>query len=74
MATVSENALIKRINRKLAKEGEKLHKSGNIRCQSNLGDYYVTDDRNTVIDWHCHLEDMGRELGVLHQNEHLAAA
>ena len=46
---VSEHALIKRINRKLARHDEKLHKSRSSRAILDLGTYYIRDyDRNLI--------------------------
>ena len=50
---ISERALMARINRKLAKEGQKLCKCREgSRAMSNLGTYHVIDTyKNAVIDW-----------------------
>jgi hypothetical protein len=62
---VSVRALIQRINRKLAPEGEAL-RTTRRRWRSNLGDYYLVDlNRNFVTQQRVNLEALGRELGVL---------
>ena len=61
---VTLNALIKRINRKLAHEYQVLRKSRSW-C-SDLGDYYVVDVyMNYVVAAHIEPETLGRELRVL---------
>ena len=72
---LSERTVIQRINRKLAKESEQLHKCRkNSRTYSNLGHYYIVDTyRNTII---CSgiedLEGLARDVGVIAQGETLA--
>jgi len=47
---VSERALIQRINRALAKEGEKLKKARGVRTILSVGDYYILDiQRNFIV-------------------------
>ena len=63
---VSTRAIIQRINRKLAKDGDKLRKNRSQRWWPEMGDYYIVDEeRNAFIRGHVDLEDLGRELGVL---------
>lgn len=45
----SEQALIKRINRILAKEDQKLRKPRGERQRTELGDYYVIDIYKNAI-------------------------
>jgi hypothetical protein len=70
--TVSENSLVKRINRKLEAEGEQLRALRHERDWSNLGDHYIVNDRNAVVAAHVDPEALGRELGVLRPNERVA--
>ena len=66
MSTVTSNALVKRINRKLAPEGELLRTTRGQRAIQDLGHHYILDIyTNGVLAWHCDLEELGRELGVL---------
>jgi hypothetical protein len=71
--TVSEQALIARINRKLAKEGSKMK-----RCRENskdfttLGYFYTVDlMRNTIEDYNLDLAKYGKELDVLADYEEM---
>ena len=64
---VTERALIARINRKLAKQDEKL-----LTCRESspsfytLGRYYVVNIYgNYVINQDVGLDELGREMGVL---------
>jgi hypothetical protein len=74
MNTVSERALIQRINRKIggydAKTytawGERLHKTRGDRWWSDLGSFYTIDcNCNVIRDTHVNLEQYGREVGAL---------
>lgn len=81
---VSESALIRRINRKLAHEGRMGHRlrkarvhvdrhSGYAYEDSNVGRFFVIDiASNFILATHCDLEGLGRELQVLDANETLA--
>lgn len=67
--TVSMKALIQRINRKLGAD-EKLRKSRSRAAKSDVGDFYIIDiNRNVLMSTHVDPEELGRELGVLHQSE-----
>lgn len=70
---VSEAAIIRRINRKLAHETQSLHRCRpGSRWWSDLGDYYIVDDaRNAIVATHVSLEDTARELGILGMAESL---
>ena len=70
---VSEAALKRRINRKLAKDGQALRTSRNWQMEMEAGHHYVVDfSHGGVIQSHVDLEDLGRELGVLKPYEYLA--
>jgi hypothetical protein len=72
---VSEKALIQRINRKLKSDHEVVKKTRHGRAWRDLGDFYRLDwYRNTIIDHHIDLEDLGRELEVLEAYEVLQPA
>lgn len=63
--TVTERALLARLNRHLAKDGRKLHR----HRQTPSGRYFITDGQR-VIERECAgLESIGRRLGVLRQFE-----
>jgi hypothetical protein len=71
---VTEQALIARINRKLAKENGKLK-----RCRENskdfntLGYFYTIDlSLNCIVDRHIELAEYAQELGVMAGFEELA--
>lgn len=70
---ISENTLLKRINRRLAKDGEKVCTSRSASAWSDVGLHYVINDRNAVVRCHVDLEQLGRELGVLRSNEGIDA-
>jgi hypothetical protein len=72
---LSKRTIIRRINRKLAKNYEKLHECRkNSRAYSNLGDYYIVDTyRNTIIRSSIEdFEGLARDVGVIAQWETLA--
>lgn len=70
---VSERALIKRINRSLRRNFEKLKKcQEKSRCFNDLGSFYVVDQRNNLfVERHVDIEAFGRDIGVLKTNEML---
>ena len=64
---VRARALTQRINRKLAKRGEKLLKAkqGSKKFQQ-MGEYYTIDiTRNVVTGEHIDIEKLGRDLGAM---------
>jgi hypothetical protein len=70
---VSLPALIKRINRRLRVDDEMLRTTRGERARLDLGDYYVHDfRRNFITEHHVNPEDLGRELGVLSDNERVS--
>ena len=69
MRTVTIDALIKRINRRLKWERRKLKISRGQTARSKLGNYVLDMDQNLVIGMHVDLEKMGRELRVLDPDE-----
>ena len=63
---VTRRALIQRINRALAKEGEALKTTRGDKWRSSLGDYYVVNlNRNFIISTHIDPEVFGREIKAL---------
>ena len=73
MRTVTEAAAIKRINRALAHENEKLRRARDEQVILNFGYLYVEDyARHIIIATHCDVERLGRELGVLRDDEVVA--
>lgn len=73
--TVSERALMARINRKLDEDGEKLKKARQSE-QAELGNYYVVSENQNTVTAHGidDLEAWARDLGVLKPFETLAKA
>ena len=66
---VSERAVLARVNRRLARDGERL-KKWRPRDGWKTGSYYRLDvNRNWVRDDRVGLEDFARELGVLGSGE-----
>jgi hypothetical protein len=72
---VTCNAIIKRINRVLAKDDEQLRVTRGKRARSELGDYWIQDvNRNLVSASFCDLEKLARDLELLEPGEELAEA
>lgn len=71
--TVSEGALVKRINNRLAKGNEALKKTRPTQSKNELGDWYIVDtSTNHIVAQHCELEELGRETEALKPYEYLA--
>lgn len=63
---VSARALLQRINRKLAADGERLKATRGESARQELGNYYVIDtNRNAVLHKDVDVEEFGRKCGVL---------
>jgi hypothetical protein len=79
MITLSESALIRRINRKLRHDETILKKARDCLHQGqwyediDLGRYYTVNFNNHLVGTHIDLERFGRELGVLSAGEEIAA-
>jgi len=75
-AKVSDRALVARIRRKLAKDGETLKSCrADSQWYGDLGDWYIVNtNTNTITAQHCDLERLGREIGALKPFEELGAA
>lgn len=72
MKSVTEKAVMARINRKLSHQGEVLRKLRGERWFTSLGQYFVVDSRsNTVMDTHVGLEALAREIEVLSDCEEI---
>lgn len=71
---VSERALMQRINRVLAKDGERLHKRRGAGHHQDTGDFYIIDiRRNFLAQKDVDIETLGRKKGVLADWEALGA-
>ena len=71
---LSERALLGRLNRALAREGEgKVIKVARYdsRLFQNFGRYYSVIN-NTVQDWHIDLQQWAREMNVIRPYERFA--
>ncbi|MGD0115622.1 MAG: hypothetical protein ABSC13_06425 [Dehalococcoidia bacterium] len=64
LVPVSRRALVQRINRKLALNGEALRK-GRGRWADEMGYYIIDVNGNLLVAKDCDLVALGRELGVL---------
>jgi hypothetical protein len=80
MKTVTWRALHQRINRRLSHEDQSVRTArGFWRGPSwyedpNLGRHYVIDaGRNFIVATHVNLEELARELHVLHPHERVGA-
>jgi cytochrome oxidase assembly protein ShyY1 len=63
---VTERAVIQRVNRKLALEGQKLRTSRSARSIQDSGRYYIVDLRgNWLARKNVDVEKLARELEVL---------
>ncbi|QEP42151.1 hypothetical protein D5085_02755 [Ectothiorhodospiraceae bacterium BW-2] len=68
--TVTKKAIIGRINRKLAKHGERLRVNRNPVWVCNLGRYYITNDRTkTVVESDCDLVGYARGMACVNYGE-----
>jgi hypothetical protein len=74
MNTITERALIGRINRRLSDSERVRACPWGSRGIDTLGRHYLVDwHRNVVLDTHVDLEYLGRELGALADHERLEA-
>jgi hypothetical protein len=71
---VTMRALIQRVNRKLATDGEVLKTTRGARAHQELGDYYVLNVRMNAVARHdVDPEALGRRIGVLRPWEYVVA-
>jgi hypothetical protein len=69
--SVTDRALLQRINRVVAKDGLRLKKSK--RGQSKLGDFYIINTKsNVLVSVNVDIEALGRKHGVLAAWEELS--
>lgn len=72
--TVSRDSVIKRINRRLRAEGERLHTARSDVGLREFGQHYTTDSHSgAVTAKHVCLEQLARELRVLATAEAIQA-
>lgn len=69
-APVTRRALVQRINRSLAKDGEQMKATRGNAARVELGDYYIVDlGLNAITKKRVSPEELGRKLGVLQPYE-----
>jgi hypothetical protein len=66
---ISIQAVIQRINRKLAAKGQIL--MATRRWKLDYGDYYILDLSGNVMDANIDPEELARKLGVLKERENV---
>lgn len=70
---VSKNALLKRINRRLASDYEAVKVTRGERLRREVGDHHRFDcGLGAVVEYDVNLEATARALGVLHEGETVA--
>jgi ABC-type multidrug transport system ATPase subunit len=62
-------AMVERINRKLAANGQILMATRRMKTIQHFGDYYILDVSGNVVDTHTDPEKLARKLGVLKEEE-----
>ena len=73
MITLTENAIVKRVNRALAHDDETLRKTRSQNMRFQYGDWYIHHRRyNYVVASYVDPELLGRELGVVRDCEQAA--
>ena len=71
-APVTERALVQRLNRRLAKDSQKLCASRSPAAESDLGKFYVVDTAGgSIAACLFDLDGLGRDLGALQPWEEL---
>lgn len=72
ITVVSERAVLQRVQRILARDGDRLRKCRwEAREYIVLGSFYIVDDRNVVTDTHVNLEQLARDLGAMQPQERM---
>lgn len=69
---VTESALLQRLRRHLARQGEYFHVTRGSASNSDLGYYYTVDQFNAVARSHIQPEALARDLGLLKPYESVA--
>lgn len=70
---ITERALVQRLRRLLAKDGERLlvNRTPHAHEPANVGRYFIVDGRNIMIDHDVDLAALGKELRALQPWERL---
>jgi hypothetical protein len=71
LAPITERALIQRLRRALAKEGDRLIANRGGAYTDQMGRFWRVNSSNHIIDQDVDLEELGRELHVLQAWERL---
>jgi hypothetical protein len=72
--TVSEHALLLRLNRAMAEDGYRVRKARGRRAELSVGQFYVINTTyNVMAGKDVDLEELAKEWGVLRDWEVLAA-
>jgi hypothetical protein len=73
MKAITVSALVKRVNRRLDAD-QRLRVTRGERMRLEVGDFHIIDvSLNAVVRADVDIEDLGRELGALRDNEVLMA-
>ena len=70
-ASVSADAVVKRVNRRMKCLGITLKAMRPRRRRTHFGQFYLVGPDDLVTDKHVDLEQTARELGVLMDNEEI---
>jgi hypothetical protein len=71
---INIRSLVGRINRRLEREGRRLHAVRGDLATNDLGDFYVLDTaEETIVEANVDPEQLGRKLGALRRYEMLIA-
>jgi hypothetical protein len=66
VTAITKNALVKRINRRLVREGLRLRRARGAQLIWSFGTFYVWDDRHQrPVETHVDPVALGREIGAL---------
>lgn len=70
---ITTSALVKRINRRLARVGQRLRTTRGIQMLLDVGEYYVIDvSGNFIVEKFVDIEQLAQRLGVLRPWEQAA--
>jgi hypothetical protein len=72
MKIITKSALIQRINRQLAKAGERLRTARSWSARLDCGEYFIVNERNCMLAHDVDIEELGRQLEVIARHERLA--
>jgi len=71
---ITERALVQRLRRALAKDGERLLANRGGHEPANVGAYYIVDGSNIMTNHDVDLERLGCDLDVLDEWEQVVVA